>query len=71
LWSQTSKKISNCNEYIKYREIFGSDKAQRLFRRHVKMLKDEQLSKRVQNYLEMLPDIIQELVPEMASLKDG
>lgn len=35
------------------------------------MLKDEQLSKRVQNYLEMLPDIIQELVPEMASLKDG
>ncbi|XP_025422553.1 rho GTPase-activating protein 190 isoform X5 [Sipha flava] len=71
LWSQTSKKISKCDEYIKYREIFGSDKAQRLFRRHVKMLKDEQVSKRVQNYMEMLPDILQELVPEISTLKDG
>lgn len=35
------------------------------------MLKDEQLSKRVQNYLEMLPDILQELVPEISTLKDG
>lgn len=35
------------------------------------MLKDEQVSKRVQNYMEMLPDILQELVPEISTLKDG
>ncbi|VVC36948.1 Hypothetical protein CINCED_3A007446 [Cinara cedri] len=71
LWSQISKKISKCEEYIKYREIFGSDKAQRLFRRHVKMLKDDQVSKKIQNYIEMLPDILQELIPEISTLKDG
>ncbi|XP_050529458.1 rho GTPase-activating protein 190 isoform X3 [Daktulosphaira vitifoliae] len=71
LWSQTSKKLMKYDEYVKYKEIFGSDKAQRIFRRHVKMLKDEQVSKRVQNYMEMLPDILQELVPEISTLKDG
>lgn len=71
LWSQTSKKLSKYDEFRRYKEIFGTDKAQRLFRRHVKMLKDEQLSKRVQNYMEMLPDILQELVPEISTLKDG
>lgn len=35
------------------------------------MLKDEQVSKRVHNYMEMLPDILQELVPEISTLKDG
>lgn len=35
------------------------------------MLKDLQVSKRVKNYLEMLPDILQELVPEISTLKDG
>lgn len=70
LWSQISKKISLCDAYINYKKTFGSDKAQRIFRRHVKMLKDEQVSKKVQSYLEMLPDILQELVPESSTLKD-
>lgn len=35
------------------------------------MLKDEQVSKRVHNYMAILPDILQELVPEISTLKDG
>lgn len=35
------------------------------------MLKDDQVSKKIQNYIEMLPDILQELVPEISTSKDG
>lgn len=71
MWSQTSKQISKCDEYIKYKEVFGLDKAQRLFRKHVKNLRDEQLSIRIQNYMEMLPNVLQKLVPDISTLKDG
>lgn len=47
------------------------ESTQRLFRRHVKKLKDEHLAKRVQGYMEMLPDILQEMVPEISTLRDG
>uniref|UniRef100_A0A1B6CUS5 Rho-GAP domain-containing protein n=1 Tax=Clastoptera arizonana TaxID=38151 RepID=A0A1B6CUS5_9HEMI len=47
------------------------DNTQRLFRRHVKKLKDEHLAKRVQGYMEMLPDVLQEMIPEISTLRDG
>jgi len=34
------------------------------------MLKDEHISLKVQNYMEILPDILQELVPDTSTLKD-
>jgi len=49
------------NRYI---ELFGEDCAQRLFRRHLKRLKDEFLSRRERRYLERLPEILQTLFPE-------
>ncbi|XP_046406932.1 rho GTPase-activating protein 190 isoform X3 [Ischnura elegans] len=71
LWSHTSKKLSQHQDFIHHVELFGLDSAQRLFRRHVKKLKDEHLAKRVQGYMEMLPDVLQEMVPDLSSLKDS
>ncbi|XP_071440115.1 rho GTPase-activating protein 190 isoform X6 [Hetaerina americana] len=71
LWSHTSKKLAQHQDFIHHVELFGLDSAQRLFRRHVKKLKDEHLAKRVQGYMEMLPDVLQEMVPDLSSLKDG
>ncbi|XP_075218370.1 rho GTPase-activating protein 190 isoform X2 [Lycorma delicatula] len=71
LWSQTSKKFAKYEEFIRFTELFGMESTQRLFRRHVKKLKDEHLAKRVQGYMEMLPDILQEMVPEISTLRDG
>ncbi|XP_022207896.1 rho GTPase-activating protein 190 isoform X1 [Nilaparvata lugens] len=71
LWSQTSKKLAKHEEFAHYIELFGMEATQRLFRRHVKKLKDEHLAKRVQGYMEMLPDILQEMVPEISTLRDG
>lgn len=50
--------------------ILGMDGTQRLFRRHIKKLKDEQLAKKVAHYMEMLPDILHELVPDINTFTD-
>ncbi|KAL1455174.1 hypothetical protein WDU94_009286 [Cyamophila willieti] len=70
LWSTTMKKFSKNEEFVQFNKLFGVDTSQRVFRRHVKKLKDEYLQKRVQGYLEMLPEILQELVPEISTLRD-
>ncbi|KAL1130273.1 hypothetical protein AAG570_013211 [Ranatra chinensis] len=70
LWSQTFKKFSKHEELLRYTQEFGIDSTQRVFRRHVKKLKDEHLAKKVQGYMEMLPDILQEMVPDISSFRD-
>lgn len=36
----------------------------------MKKLKDEQLAKRIAHYMEMLPDILHELVPDINTFTD-
>ncbi|XP_058794856.1 rho GTPase-activating protein 190 isoform X2 [Phymastichus coffea] len=67
-WSQASKKLGQHREFTTFVELFGIDATQRLFRRHIKKLKDEQIAKKIQGYLDTLPDILHELVPDIANL---
>ncbi|XP_014247205.1 rho GTPase-activating protein 190 isoform X2 [Cimex lectularius] len=66
LWSQTYKKFAKHDELLKFTQEFGSANTQRIFRRHVKKLKDEHFAKKVQSYMDLLPDILQEMVPDMS-----
>ncbi|KAI4504260.1 hypothetical protein M0802_000731 [Mischocyttarus mexicanus] len=68
LWSQASKKLAQHREFSTFIELFGIDATQRLFRRHIKKLKDEQVAKKIQGYLDMLPEILHELCPDISSL---
>ncbi|KAL0271513.1 UNVERIFIED_CONTAM: hypothetical protein PYX00_008585 [Menopon gallinae] len=70
LWTHTLKKLSQHPDLMHYVALFGIDNAQRLFRRHIKKLKEEHVKKRIQGYMEMLPDILQEMVPDLSSLRD-
>ncbi|GLH15539.1 GTPase-activating protein CdGAPr [Gryllus bimaculatus] len=70
VWSYTSKKLANQEEFIRFVELFGMDCSQRVFRRHVKKLKDEHLAKKVQGYMDMLPEVLQEMVPDLSTLRD-
>lgn len=70
VWSYTSKKLAQQEEFITFVELFGMESSQRLFRRHVKKLKDEYLAKRVQGFMDMLPEILQEMVPDLSTLRD-
>ena len=71
VWSTTAKRLAPNPDYIHYVELFGQDDAQRLFRRHVKKLKDEHLARKIKGYMDTLPDILLELFPDLASLEEG
>lgn len=70
MWSHTVKKLNSHKEWIHFVQLFGLDGTQRLFRRHIKKLKDEQLAKQVAHYMEMLPDVLHELIPGFNTLTD-
>ncbi|KAL1491496.1 hypothetical protein ABEB36_012085 [Hypothenemus hampei] len=70
LWSQTQKKLNSHKEWIHFVQLFGLDGTQRLFKRHIKKLKDENMAKQVQRYMEMLPEVLHDLIPGFNSLQD-
>ncbi|CAH1109193.1 unnamed protein product [Psylliodes chrysocephalus] len=70
MWSQTVKKLNSHKEWIHFVQLFGLDGTQRLFRRHIKKLKDEQLAKQIAHYMELLPDVLHELIPGFNTLAD-
>jgi hypothetical protein len=55
---------------MRFLELFGMDSSQRLFKRHVKKLQDEHFAKKIQVYMDMLPDILQEMFPDVTALRD-
>ena len=58
LWSTTAKRLASNQDYIHYVDLFGQDDAQRLFRRHVKKLKDDHLSRKIKGtQIELIIDI--------------
>ena len=67
-WSAAAKKLSQYQEFQTYLDIFGLDSAQRLFRRHVKKLKDCYLSDRVASYLSLLHEVLHQMFPDITSL---
>lgn len=70
-WVSTSKKLAMQPDFVRFVDQFGMDSAHRLFRRHVKKLKDEYLAQRVQGFMEMLPDVLQEMIPDLNTLQDS
>ncbi|CAG7835441.1 unnamed protein product [Allacma fusca] len=64
VWTPVYRELLKYPAFQRYIELFGEDCAQRLFRRHLKRLKDEFLSRRERRYLERLPEILQSLFPE-------
>jgi len=58
-------------EYQHYSDLFGRESAQRLFRRHVKKLKDEYLGAKVQRYLDLMPDVLHQMFPDFDTLGEG
>ncbi|XP_050734662.1 rho GTPase-activating protein 190-like isoform X15 [Eriocheir sinensis] len=71
IWASTSKKLAQSPEFIHYVDLFGMDQAAKLFRRHVKKLKEEYLQRKVEGYMDLLPSILREFFPDLQSLEDG
>lgn len=71
LWRDVSKKFAQNQDFIHYCELFGHDDAQKMFRRHVKKLKEEYIGRKMQMYIRILPEVFSELLPDLASIGDG
>lgn len=67
-WPQVQQRLRGAPAFHEFVAVQGHESAQRLFRRHVKRLRDEQVARRVQRYLAALPDVFRELFPDQRSL---
>ena len=70
LWSTAVKKLSQFLEFQVYVDLFGREGAQRMFRRHVKKLKDDYLNSKVQRYFDVLPEVLHQLFPEFETFTE-
>lgn len=62
-WQQVCIKLSHNPEFLQYTYLHGLDKASLVFKSHLNRLRDDYINQRAQNYLKMLPDILNELIP--------
>ncbi|XP_053666685.1 rho GTPase-activating protein 190 [Anopheles marshallii] len=68
IWSSSSKKLSNHPEWIDFLELFGQEAGQRIFRRHIKKLREDYQSKKLQSYMDLFACVLQEMLPDINSI---
>lgn len=68
LWSQGSKSLSQHKEWIDFLELFGQESGQRIFRRHIKKLREEHMKRVLTVYMDTFSSILQDLVPDLATV---
>jgi len=68
LWSQGSKMLSQYREWNEFLNIFGHEAGQKLFRRHMKKLRDDHLNKKLHQYLDKFALALEYLLPDIGAL---
>ena len=70
LWTTAKKKLAHHADFLHFCDLFGMDTAQRLYRKYIQRLKDEQLAIKLQNYLDSLPLVFAEFYPTLESIQE-
>ncbi|XP_071121557.1 rho GTPase-activating protein 190-like isoform X19 [Mytilus edulis] len=70
VWSPTKRRLEKDSDFGHYVDLFGTDSAKRLFRRHIAYLREEQIKKREQFFLKKLPETINHFLPDLISIND-
>ncbi|XP_070136652.1 rho GTPase-activating protein 190 isoform X6 [Drosophila bipectinata] len=68
LWSQGSKMLSQYREWNEFLNIFGHEAGQKLFRRHMKKLRDDHLNKKLAQYLDKFALALECMLPDIGAL---
>jgi len=68
VWTTSSKKLALHKEWQDFIELFGQDAGQRIFRRHLKKLREEYQAKKLQRYLDAFISVLHEILPDLNSL---
>lgn len=64
-WLTVYKTLLQTPEFLNFVDLFGQDAAQAMFKRHVKKLRDDFIACKMQMYIRVLPEILQELLPDL------
>lgn len=67
-WGQANKVLSMYGEWVEFVQLFGQEHAQKIFRRHVKWLREENLQRRLAGYMESLACTLQDLMPDLQAM---
>uniref|UniRef100_A0A336MBI5 CSON013759 protein n=1 Tax=Culicoides sonorensis TaxID=179676 RepID=A0A336MBI5_CULSO len=65
IWSSSNKKLMAFKEWQDFLELFGQEAGQRIFRRHVKKLREEHSIRKLERYLDVFANILQEIIPDL------
>ncbi|XP_067638454.1 rho GTPase-activating protein 190 isoform X3 [Eurosta solidaginis] len=68
LWSQGSKILAQYREWTEFLNIFGMEAGQKLFRRHMKKLRDDHLTKKLNQYIDKFANALEYLLPDISNL---
>lgn len=68
IWTSSSKKLATHKEWIDFLELFGQEAGQRIFRRHIKKLREDYQAKKLQSYMDSFACVLQEILPDMNSI---
>ncbi|XP_058840161.1 rho GTPase-activating protein 190, partial [Topomyia yanbarensis] len=68
IWTSSSKKLASHKEWNDFLELFGQEAGQRIFRRHIKKLREDYQAKKLQSYMESFACVLQEILPDMNSI---
>lgn len=64
-WSQGSKMLAMQRDWQDFLELFGQEAGQRIFRRHIKKLREENVSRRLLAYMDNFGAILPDVVPDL------
>jgi hypothetical protein len=68
IWTTSSKKLAHFREWQEFIELFGQDAGQRIFRRHLKMLREDYQNKKLQRYLDAFISVLHEIIPDFNAI---
>lgn len=68
IWSQCSKLLTQFREWNEFLNTFGQDAGQKIFRRHMKKLRDDQMNKKLYQYMDKFSRALQDLLPDISVL---
>lgn len=69
-WSQASKMLAIHKDWQEFLELFGQEAGQRIFRRHIKKLREENVSRRLQAYMNNFNSVLHEFLPDLQTVNN-
>lgn len=70
-WQQICIKLSHNPEFLQYTYLHGLDRASLVFKEHIKRLHEDCINQKVQAYLKVFPDVLEEFLPRNARLNNN